>query len=97
MSKSFTGLAILILRDRSLLALDDEISKYLGQEINDAVQLSQVTCDSPPLTIRKLLNMVGGFPTDDPWADRLLDHTKEDYHKLLGAGLTHSNVVGMTL
>lgn len=94
MSKSFTGLAILLLRDRSLLALDDVVSKYLGQQFADAVQASRVTTDSPPLTIRHLLNHAGGFPTDDPWADRLLGDTKSDYDKLLSIGLTHSNVAG---
>jgi CubicO group peptidase (beta-lactamase class C family) len=66
MTKSFTAAAILLLRDDGLLLLDDPVELHVPELEN----LAPPTADSPPLTIRHLLTMSGGLPTDDPWADR---------------------------
>ena len=66
MSKSFTASAIMLLRDAGALALDDPAASYvpeLAGWVNGAA-------DAGPLTIRHLLTMTAGFPTDDPWGDR---------------------------
>ena len=66
MSKSFTASAIMLLRDAGALALDDPAATYLPELagwVNGAA-------DAGPLTIRHLLTMTAGFPTDDPWGDR---------------------------
>jgi D-alanyl-D-alanine carboxypeptidase len=66
MSKSFTASAILLLRDAGALSLDDPAATYvpeLSGWVNGAA-------DAGPLTIRHLLTMTAGFPTDDPWGDR---------------------------
>src|SRR5580704_668242 len=66
MTKSFTATLVLMLRDRGALRLDDHAVGYVpvlaGVEMPSA--------DSPPITIRNLLTMTAGFPTDDPWGDR---------------------------
>ena len=64
MTKSFTAATVLALRDRGELRLDDEIEVLADQ---------RSTADSPPVTIRHVLSMASGLPSDDPWADRHLD------------------------
>jgi CubicO group peptidase (beta-lactamase class C family) len=66
MTKSFTAATILSLRDAGLLALDDPVARHLPA----LAGLVGPTDDSPPITIRHLLSMTAGFPTDDPWGDR---------------------------
>lgn len=65
-TKSFTAAALLILRDRGLVSLDDPIDSHLtvGPFLLDGIPM-----DAP--TVGMLLSMSGGLPTDDPWADRL--------------------------
>jgi CubicO group peptidase (beta-lactamase class C family) len=68
MTKSFTAAAVLVLRDRGRLRLDDRIAE-LAPEL---AGVAGPTCDSPPISVRHLLSMGGGLAGDDPWADRLL-------------------------
>ena len=83
-TKSFTAAAVLILRDRGLLDLDSEVSTHLPY-----VRLTGPGEDMPnaPLTLRMLLTMSGGLPTDDPWADRQEAIPCTDFEDLLGAGV----------
>ena len=69
MTKSFTALAILKLRDEGKLALDDLAAKY----VPELAGLTYPTTDSPHLTIRHLLSHSEGFPEDNPWGDRQLE------------------------
>ncbi|MBI3750763.1 MAG: beta-lactamase family protein [Chloroflexi bacterium] len=66
MTKSFTAATVLSLRDQGLLRLDDPIALHLPA----LSELRGPTADSPAITIRHLLTMTAGFPTDDPWGDR---------------------------
>jgi len=66
MTKSFTAAAVLALRDDGVLALDDPAADY----VPELRGLRPATADSPPVSIRHLLTMTAGFPTDDPWGDR---------------------------
>lgn len=83
-TKSFTAAAVLILRDRGLLDLDSEVSAHLPY-----LRLTGAGEDMPsgPLTLRMLLTMSGGLPTDDPWADRQEAMSGRDFEELLGAGV----------
>ena len=65
MSKSFTAMAILQLRDHGKLQLDDPISKYIPDIT--FVPVSENTRDYPELTVRHLLKHAGGMPQEDPW------------------------------
>jgi CubicO group peptidase (beta-lactamase class C family) len=66
MTKSFTAATILRLRDDGVLGLDDEVATWVPELAN----LAPWSSDSPPITIRSLLTMSAGLPTDDPWGDR---------------------------
>lgn len=92
MTKSFTALAILKLRDEGRLCLDDPVHKYLP-ELKD---LKYLTSDAPVLTIRHLLTHTGGFPQDDPWADRQLETTEDELDGIIAEGVSMSNVPGIT-
>jgi Beta-lactamase class C and other penicillin binding proteins len=91
MSKSFTAMAILKLRDEGKLSLADPVSKYLP-EINQAGQLTK---DAPAITILNLLTMSAGFPEDNPWGDRQLADTDEELLTTIRNGLSLSNVPGV--
>ncbi|HUG30479.1 MAG TPA: serine hydrolase domain-containing protein, partial [Candidatus Limnocylindria bacterium] len=84
MTKSFTAATVLLLRDEGRLRLDDPIADYVPELAN--VQLP--TTDSPPITIRHLLTMTAGFPTDDPWGDRQQGLDLGEFSKLLAGGLS---------
>ncbi len=84
MTKSFTAATVLLLRDEGRLRLDDEIARFVPELA--AVRLP--TRDSPPITIRHLLTMTAGFPTDDPWGDRQQGLDLGEFSRLLAAGLS---------
>jgi len=42
--------------------------------------------DCPPVTIRNLLTMTAGFPTDDPWGDRQQGLDPAEFARLLAQG-----------
>ena len=66
MTKAFTALTILKLRDDGLLRLDENAEQYVPELRN----WSYPTDDSPRIRVRDLLNHTGGLVTDDPWGDR---------------------------
>ncbi|MGH3294934.1 MAG: serine hydrolase domain-containing protein, partial [Trebonia sp.] len=84
MSKSFTASAILLLRDAGALALDDPAATYVA-ELADWVNGA---ADAGPLTIRHLLTMTAGFPTDDPWGDRQQGLPLDEFGALLARGVS---------
>ena len=43
--------------------------------------------DAGPLTIRHLLTMTAGFPTDDPWGDRQQGLPLDEFRALLAGGV----------
>src|SRR5204863_4720281 len=73
MTKSFTALSILKLRDEGKLSLDDPVARYVPA----LAGLPYPTKDSPTLTIRHLLTHSEGFPEDNPWGDRQLAQSDE--------------------
>lgn len=79
MSKSFTAMAIVKLRDEGKLNLDDAISKYIPA----FKTIKMLTTDAAPITIRDLLTHGAGFPEDNPWGDRQLAKTDAALQALL--------------
>ena len=90
MSKSLTAAAILQLRDQGKLSLEDPVSKHLPEFRT----VRPATPDSPPLTLRHLLRMSGGFPQDDPWGDRKLSEPDTQLDALVARGLTPASPTG---
>ena len=90
MTKSFTAMAILKLRDEGKLALDDPAERY----VPELQELRYPTTDSPRITIRHLLSHAEGFPEDNPWGDQQLAATDEEMSKMLRAGIPFSNAPG---
>jgi CubicO group peptidase (beta-lactamase class C family) len=88
MTKSFTAMAILKLRDEGALSLDDPASKF----IPELREVSYLTSDSPIISIRNLLTMTAGFPEDNPWGDRQLAKKPEGLHDFIREGIAFSNV-----
>jgi serine-type D-Ala-D-Ala carboxypeptidase/endopeptidase len=84
MSKSFTASAILLLRDAGALSLDDPAEKYAPE----LASWEPVTPDAERVTVRNLLTMTAGFPTDDPWGDRQQGLDPGRFGALLAEGVS---------
>lgn len=91
MSKSFTCMAILKLRDEGKLNLDDPAYLYIPELKN----LKYPTADAPHITIRHLMTHAAGFPEDNPWGDRQLADNDKDLMDLIKNGTSFSNVPGI--
>ena len=83
MTKSFTASAVLLLRDTGALSLDDPAAKY----VPELAGWVYGAADAAPITIRHLLTMTAGFPTDDPWGDRQQGLPLEAFRELLTHGV----------
>jgi CubicO group peptidase (beta-lactamase class C family) len=70
MTKSFATVAVLRLRDLGLLDIDVPLSTLSGD-----LQLAEPFSSA---SLGQLMAMKLDLPTDDPWADRLLDATNRD-------------------
>ena len=88
MTKAFTALAILQLRDEGRLGLDDLAETYVP-EMKGWVY---PTADSPRIRVRDLLHHVGGLVTDDPWGDRQQVLTNDEFAAIIAAGVPFSRV-----
>jgi CubicO group peptidase (beta-lactamase class C family) len=82
MTKSFTASTIMLLRDQGALRLDDPAQDY----VPELSGLALPSADSPRLTLRHLLTMTGGFPTDDPWGDRQQGLDPAEFARLVQDG-----------
>ncbi|MGY0386568.1 serine hydrolase domain-containing protein [Nocardioides sp. WG-D5] len=91
MSKSFTAAAVLLLRDRGLVDLDEAIAQYVP-ELVDQVPYS---ADSPAVTLRLLLSMSAGLPTDDPWGDRQESLSYDAFGTFLDGGFSTGREPGV--
>jgi len=88
MTKAFTALAILQLRDEGKLRLDDLAEIY----VPEMKGWTYPTADSPRIRVRDLLHHVGGLVTDDPWGDRQQVLSNEDFAAMIAAGVPFSRV-----
>jgi len=91
MTKSFTAMAILKLRDDGKLKLDDPIKLYIPEANNT----KYLTKDASEITIRHLLTHSAGFPEDNPWGDRKLAASDEELLALYKKGISFSNNAGL--
>ncbi|MEO5965350.1 MAG: serine hydrolase domain-containing protein, partial [Candidatus Limnocylindrales bacterium] len=83
MTKSFTAATILGLRDEGVVRLEDDVATW----VPELSGLTPWSSDSPPITLRALLTMSAGLPTDDPWGDRQQDLAADAFLGLLKGGL----------
>jgi CubicO group peptidase (beta-lactamase class C family) len=88
-TKSFTVTALLILRDAGRLDLDTPITDLIP-----VARLRLPTPDSPVPSVRMLMTMSAGLPTDDPWADRQEPLTNDEFDSVLADGLRFVTVPG---
>jgi len=88
MTKSFTAMAIMKLRDEGKLSLSDPVAKY----IPEMEKLIYLTSDAPVIDIENLLTMTAGLPEDNPWGDRQLDETDKMLTDLISQGVSFSNI-----
>ncbi len=91
MTKSFTAMAILKLRDEGRLQLDEKVEKYIPELTGQ----TYLTTDAAPVTIRQLLTHAAGFPEDNPWADRQLAIPDTAMLAMIKKGIRFSNVPGI--
>ncbi len=90
MSKAFTALAILKLRDEGKLSLDDLAEKHVPEMRG----WRYPTSDSPRIRVRDLLNHTGGLVTDDPWGDRQQPLSETDFTRMLQTGVPFQRTPG---
>ncbi|MGB3844721.1 MAG: serine hydrolase domain-containing protein [Sphingopyxis sp.] len=88
MTKAFTALAILKLRDDGKLRLDDLAEQY----VPEMKGWTYPTKDSPRIRVRDLLQHVGGLVTDDPWGDRQQVLSQDAFTTMIAAGVPFSRV-----
>jgi CubicO group peptidase (beta-lactamase class C family) len=82
MTKSFTASLVMALRDEGLLSLDDPAERH----VPELSGVRPAAAGGPPVTIRRLLTMTAGFPTDDPWGDRQQGLALDEFARLLREG-----------
>ncbi len=90
MTKSFTAMAILQLRDEGKLSLDDPAARF----VPELAGLAYPTRDAAPITIRHLLTHGAGFPEDNPWGDRQLGLPEADFTRMMQEGFPFSTSPG---
>jgi len=91
MTKSFTAMAILSLRDEGKLSLDDPAERF----VPELKALRYPTADSPRITVRHLLSHSEGFPEDNPWGDQQLKVTRLEMQRMISSGIPFSNAPGV--
>jgi len=86
MTKSFTALAILKLRDEGKLSLEDPVAKW----IPEFGFMEMPTRDSAPIRVRQLMSHSAGLPEDNPWGDQQLGASEAALTQWLRAGIPFS-------
>jgi CubicO group peptidase (beta-lactamase class C family) len=90
MTKSFTAMCILKLRDEGKLSLEDPASKY----IPEMAAWKPATKDADPIRVRHLLTHGAGFPEDNPWGDQQLGISDDELTAWLKKGVPFSTSPG---
>jgi D-alanyl-D-alanine-carboxypeptidase/D-alanyl-D-alanine-endopeptidase len=91
MTKAFTALTVLKLRDDGRVRLDAFAEEY----VPELRAWKYPTGDSPRIRVRDLLNHAAGFVSDDPWGDRQTPLPEEDFTRLLREGVPFTRAPGM--
>ncbi|MFD1788798.1 serine hydrolase domain-containing protein [Sphingomonas floccifaciens] len=90
MSKAFTALAILKLRDAGKLSLDAPAEQYVPEMRG----WTYPTSDSPKITVRDLLHHIAGYVEDNPWGDRQQVLTEPQFTRMLKDGVPFATAPG---
>lgn len=91
MSKAFTALAILKLRDEGRISLDALAETY----VPELRTWRYPTADSPRIKVRDLLNHAAGFVDDNPWGDRQQVMSEADFTRLIQEGVPFARAPGV--
>ncbi len=86
MTKSFTAVAIMQLRDAGKLSLDAPAERY----VPELAKLRYATSDAPRMTVRDLMSHSAGFPEDNPWGDQQLAATDAQLSQMILRGIPFS-------
>jgi CubicO group peptidase (beta-lactamase class C family) len=90
MTKGFTALSVLKLRDEGKLALDEPAARYLPE----LGSLVPPTRDAPPLSLRLLLSNASGLAYDDLWGAVTFGKSDAELGALLRGGVQLSTTPG---
>lgn len=93
MTKAFTALSILKLRDDGKVALDAPAETY----VPELRGWTYPTEDSPKIRVRELLTHTAGFVTDDPWGDRQTPLPEDAFTQLLRTGVPFARTPAMAM
>jgi serine-type D-Ala-D-Ala carboxypeptidase/endopeptidase len=93
MTKAFTALSILKLRDEGKLSLDAPVETY----VPELRGWKYPTDDVPKIRVRDLLTHTAGFVTDDPWGDRQTPMPEEEFTRLLKDGVPFTRGPGLAM
>ncbi len=93
MSKAFTGLAILKLRDEGRVALDAPAETY----VPELKAWRYPTSDAPKITVRNLLTHTAGFVEDNPWGDRQQVMPEAAFTQYLKSGVPFARAPGLAM
>jgi CubicO group peptidase (beta-lactamase class C family) len=91
MTKAFTALTVLKLRDDGRVRLDALAEEY----VPELRGWTYPTADSPRIRVRDLLSHAAGFVTDDPWGDRQTPLPEPDFTRLLREGVPFNRAPGI--
>jgi CubicO group peptidase (beta-lactamase class C family) len=91
MTKSFTGAALMSLVAEGTIRLDEPVATY----VPELATWRGPTTDGPATTVRHLVSMESGLPSDDPWADRHMDLSSEGMDALIAAGASFTWTPGV--
>lgn len=90
MTKAFTALSILRLRDEGRLSLDALAETYVPEMRGWRYPVS----DWPRIRVRDLLTHNAGFVTDDPWGDRQSPLPEAEFSAMLRRGVPFTRAPG---
>ena len=90
MSKAFTALAILKLRDEGRIDLGAPASRYVPELKN----WHGPTADSRPVTVLDLLHHTAGLVEDNPWGDRQQVLSEPEFSALIASGMAFATPPG---
>jgi D-alanyl-D-alanine-carboxypeptidase/D-alanyl-D-alanine-endopeptidase len=93
MTKAFTALSILKLRDDGKLVLDAAAETYVPEMRG----WRRPTEDSPAIRVRELITHTAGFVTDDPWGDRQTPLPEDEFTRLLKDGVPFTRPTAMAM
>jgi len=90
MTKAFTALSILKLREQGQLSLDDLAETHVPEMRG----WTYPTKDSPHIRIRDLLTHSAGLVDDNPWGDRQTPLPEADFTRMVQQGVPFSSAPG---